>query len=259
MSAVATVRFESERGLVYERRGEGRPVVFVHGWCLNRELWTYAEEALVGSCDTITVDLAGFGASAALAGPYSFDRYADDLAALLAELELEDAVVVGFAFGAAVGLHAAVAGAPGLGGLVSIGVPSAAHSPYERMPKAMKRDWPGFAQASGKAICKQPQSDATLDWLGRMFGATPLRTALATVDEMAHFEPAEIAAGVKVPTLYVHGAEDDVVPLAISEQCAAAADLAEVAVVPECGHLVPIDQKEPFHDLLREFVAGSRN
>ena len=54
--------------------------------------------------------------------------------------------------------------------LVSIGVPSAAHSPYERMPKAMKRDWPGFAQASGKAICKQPQSDATLDWLGRMFG-----------------------------------------------------------------------------------------
>ena len=72
-------------------------------------------------------------------------------------------------------------GSPGLGGLVSIGVPSAAHSPYERMPKAMKRDWPGFAQASGKAICKQPQSDATLDWLGRMFGATPLRRETRSV------------------------------------------------------------------------------
>lgn len=259
MSAPGSVRFSSRKGLVYERRGEGRPVVFVHGWCLNRELWTYAEEALVGTCDTITVDLAGFGASAALAGPYSFDRYAADLADLLAELELDDAVVVGFAFGAAVGLRVAVDGAPGLGGLVSIGVPSAAHSPYERMPRAMKRDWPGFAQASGQAICKQPQSDATLDWLGRMFGATPLRTALATVEEMSRFEPAEIAAGVKVPTLYVHGADDDVVPVAISEQCADAAEGAAVAVVPECGHLVPIDQKEPFHDLLREFVAGSGN
>lgn len=254
--SVESVRRTSERGIVYERRGAGRPVVFVHGWCLNRELWTYAEEALSDSHDVITPDLPGFGASAGLAGPYSFDRYAEEVAAFLAELELEDAVYVGFAFGAAVGMLAANAQAPGLGALVSIGVPSAAHSPYTKMPRAMKRDWPAFAEASGKAICKQPQSEATLAWLGRMFGATPLRTALETVIEMSRFEPAEIAAGVEVPALYVHGADDDVVPISISAQCAEAGAAARLAEVPECGHLVPIDQKEPFHDLLREFAAG---
>jgi pimeloyl-ACP methyl ester carboxylesterase len=250
-----SLRHVTSRGVVYERRGEGRPIVFVHGWCLNRELWTYAEEAMVGSHEVITPDLPGFGASAALAGPYTFDRYAEEIAEFLAELRLEDAVYVGFAFGAAVGMRAAAADAPGLGALVSIGVPSAAHSPYTKMPRAMKRDWPGFADASGKAICKQPQSDATLAWLGRMFGATPLRTALDTVLEMSTFEPTDIAAEVTVPALYVHGAEDDVVPIAISAACAEAGAAADLAEVPECGHLVPIDQKEPFHELLRDFAA----
>jgi pimeloyl-ACP methyl ester carboxylesterase len=252
-----SLRKRTERGLIFERRGSGRPIVFVHGWCLNRELWTYAEEALVDSFELITPDLPGFGESAALAPPYSLDRYAEELSRFLAELELSDAIVVGFAFGAAVGMKVSAAGSPQLGGLVAIGAPSAAHSPYERMPNAMKRDWPDFAMRSGAAICKQPQSDSTLQWLGRMFGATPLRTALATVAELGRFEPAEIAAEMTVPTLYVHGAQDDVVPLAISEQCAAAAEDSELAVVPDCGHLVPIDQKEPFHELVREFAGRS--
>jgi pimeloyl-ACP methyl ester carboxylesterase len=256
MIASEQVRRTSARGLVYERRGSGRAVVMVHGWCLNRELWAYAEEALVHDYEVVTPDLPGFGGSAALAPPYDLARYAEELALFLTELELRDAVVVGFAFGAAVAMHAAVADTSEIGGLVLIGAPSAAASPYDRMPRAMKRDWPGFARASAEAICKQPQSEATIDWLGRMFGGTPLRTALATVAELGRFEPADLAGDLHVPTLYVHGADDDVVPVTLSEECAAASPTAEVAVVADSGHLVPLDQKAAFHDVLRTFLAG---
>jgi pimeloyl-ACP methyl ester carboxylesterase len=249
-----SVRMVSERGIVYERRGEGRPVVFLHGWCLNRALWTYAEEALVDSHEVITPDLPGFGASAGLAPPYRIDRYAEEVSLLLGELGLSEATVVGFAFGAAVGMRAAATAPASLAALVAIGAPSAAHSPYERMPRAMRRDWPDFARRSAEAICSRPQSEATIDWLARMFEATPLRTALATVAEMADFEPVDTAPAIRVPTLYLHGAEDPVVPVSISEACADASPSGELAVVADCGHLVPIDQPEAFHGLLADFL-----
>jgi hypothetical protein len=47
---------------------------------------------------------------------------------------------VGFAFGAAVAMELAARDGSGLSGLVLIGVPSAGNAPYDRMPRAMRRD-----------------------------------------------------------------------------------------------------------------------
>ncbi len=91
----------------YSRRGQGKPVVLLHGWCLNSALWTYAEEALVANYDVITPDLAGFGRSAGVGGPYTLDRYANDVTSLLRSAVVANAVLVGFAFGAAVAMAAA--------------------------------------------------------------------------------------------------------------------------------------------------------
>jgi pimeloyl-ACP methyl ester carboxylesterase len=250
-----TVIRTSSRGIVYGRRGDGRPVVLLHGWCLNRGLWTYAEEHLRHSQQVFTPDLPGFGASSGLGGPYILERYADELLAFLDELDLRDATVVGFAFGAAVAMAAAARGAERLGRLGLIGVPSSAHGVYDRMPRAMRKDWPEFARRSAIAICKQPQSDATLAWLGAMFGATPLPVALATVGLLGSFDPTHIAARVPTRSMFIHGAQDDVVPLSVSEQCAGAMPDATVRVVPDCGHLVVLDQKERLHELLDELLA----
>src|SRR3954469_5204592 len=102
-----SARFVSNRGLTVEHRGTGRAVVLLHGWCLSRKLWTYEEEALLPDHHVITPDLAGYGRSDDLDGPYGLDRHVDDGAALLDELELDDAVMVGFAFGAAVAMAVA--------------------------------------------------------------------------------------------------------------------------------------------------------
>jgi pimeloyl-ACP methyl ester carboxylesterase len=67
-------------------------------------------------------------------------------------------------------------------------------------------------------------------------------------------EPASIAPDVRVPSLFVHGAQDDVVPLEVAEECAAVMPAARVERVEECGHLVPLDQKERFHELVDGFL-----
>ena len=238
-------------------RGNGPPLVLVHGWCLNRGLWIYQEEALSHTFRVLSLDLPGFGDSRALAGPYDLDRHADELGRFLEELDLHEAVVVGFAFGAAVAMTLARRDVSRVGGLVLIGVPSAAHAPYGRMPGAMRRDWPDFAARSAAAICKQPLSDASLRWLGEMFRQTPLPVALETVDVLGRFEPLPLATDITVPTLLVHGENDDVVPITVSEACAMAIPKGKLAVVPDSGHLVVIDQAERLSRLVSEFAALS--
>jgi pimeloyl-ACP methyl ester carboxylesterase len=95
----------TSRGITYTQRGVGPAMILVHGWCLNRTLWTYHEESLASSgYHVISPDLPGFGDSRVLAGPYDLDRYVDELATFIQELGLDRVVVVGFAFGAAVAM-----------------------------------------------------------------------------------------------------------------------------------------------------------
>jgi pimeloyl-ACP methyl ester carboxylesterase len=242
--------------MVYSDRGDGPAVVLLHGWCLSRHLWLYQEAALIESHRVICPDLPGFGDSADLTGPYSLERYAVEVATFLNEIDEPDMLVCGFAFGAVVAMAAVAECGARAGRLVLIGVPSAATAAYERMPRAMRRDWPEFARRSARAICKQPQSNATLDWLGAMFGATPLPVALETVALLGAFEPLPLAPRVAVPTVLVHGADDDVVPVSVSQSCANVMPHAQLEIVPQSGHLVVLDQKEHLNDLLLGVGSG---
>ncbi|HUN99067.1 MAG TPA: alpha/beta fold hydrolase, partial [Bradyrhizobium sp.] len=201
MNSAATRRSQTSTGMVFYTRGDGRPLVLLHGWCLNRKLWLYAEEALAGEFRVVTPDLPGFGQSDYLAGPYSLGRYGDEVKVLLVEAGLQDAVLVGFAFGAAVALECA-ATAPDVRAVVAIGVPGASCSPYTRMPRAMRRDWPDFARKSARALFHTPQSEATLQWLESMFASAPLPVALETVKVLASYEPEKTVARVKAPILF---------------------------------------------------------
>ena len=125
------------------------------------------------------------------------------------------------------------------------------------MPKAMRRDWPDFALRSARAILKYPPSETTVDWLGAMFGATPLPVAIATLDILAQFEPTAIAPRVTVPTLFIHGQDDDIVPPDVSRSCAALMPDAKVELVERSGHLAVLDQPVRVTELIAAFAAGS--
>lgn len=248
------IRFESRKGLSVQRLGSGRPVVFLHGWCLNRRLWIYVEEALAGECEVFTPDLAGFGRSDALAGPNTFERHAADILDLLAEYDLTGSVLVGFAFGAAIALTAAAKDASRIASIVSVGIPSAACSPYAKMAKAIRRDWPDFARRSAQTVFGTPQSAATIDWVESMFIETRLPVALESLKQLERFEPVPLAGRVPIQTLYVHADKDEVAPRRIGEACVAAGTNAQLANVDNCGHLIVIEQKDEFNRLLRKHL-----
>ncbi|MBD7957655.1 alpha/beta hydrolase [Microbacterium sp. Sa4CUA7] len=86
--------------LYYTDQGTGRPVVLIHGFPLNGESWGKQQAALLDAgFRVIAYDRRGFGASSKAGSGYDYDTFAADLHALMEELDLEDATLVGFSMG----------------------------------------------------------------------------------------------------------------------------------------------------------------
>jgi non-heme chloroperoxidase len=87
-------------GLYYEDHGEGQPVVLIHGWPLSGASWERQVTALLeAGYRVLTYDRRGFGDSDRPAIGYDYDTMADDLHALLDDLDLCNVVLVGFSMG----------------------------------------------------------------------------------------------------------------------------------------------------------------
>ena len=82
----------------YEIAGEGVPIIFVHGWGLDRRSWNYQFEEYSKQYQVIRYDQRGFGRSAE---PVSGEEYshAEDLKALMDHLNIEKAHLIGHSFG----------------------------------------------------------------------------------------------------------------------------------------------------------------
>lgn len=86
--------------LFYRDWSAGRPVVFVASWSLPSDSWGYQMLALLeAGYRTIAFDRRGHGRSTDPGRGYDFDTLADDIAAVLAALDLHDAVLVGHSMG----------------------------------------------------------------------------------------------------------------------------------------------------------------
>ena len=85
-------------------RSDGPPILFVHGWSQNHLCWVKQyESALADEFRLVAYDLRGHGMSEAPLEPehYTDDKlWADDLAAIVEELRLDRAVLVGWSYGA---------------------------------------------------------------------------------------------------------------------------------------------------------------
>jgi pimeloyl-ACP methyl ester carboxylesterase len=118
---------EIERGTVrtngvdtyYERRGEGAPVVFVHGAIMDHRMWGPQFDALADEFTVVTYDVRGHGhTNGSCREHYSIDLFADDLALLVEGLDLDRPVVCGASMGGAIAQSYAVRHPEKLSGLV---------------------------------------------------------------------------------------------------------------------------------------------
>jgi pimeloyl-ACP methyl ester carboxylesterase len=91
----------------YEVHGSGRPLILLHGGLGSGEMFGPILPALAANHQVIAVDLQGHGRTADVDRPLDLDSMADDIAALIGHLGLEEPDVMGYSLGGGVAFHTA--------------------------------------------------------------------------------------------------------------------------------------------------------
>lgn len=272
--------------LAYRQAGEGPPLLLLHGWSASSRYW-YATQALLADMRLcVASDLPGFGASPPLAEPGRIERLAELVIELADALGLGTFDLGGHSFGGSVALVLAARWPERVRRLVitSFGV---RRSPLERAllgathapaSLALQFGLPWLSlwrpalrnlrPLTAQLLATPPLPSLLAGWyLGRVPDDPQLlREGVADLVEMdlgAHLacvasigDPALLAAlpAIVAPTLFVGGDCDRVVP---ADDLRAAADLArgEALLLPGCGHVPMIEQREAYHAALRDFLG----
>ncbi|PPK85548.1 pimeloyl-ACP methyl ester carboxylesterase [Neolewinella xylanilytica] len=217
--------------LRYQEYGNGRPVVFIHGWPLTGDMFEYQMEPLSREgLRCISYDRRGFGHSSKVGESYNYDTLADDLNALLTELDLRDVTLVGFSMGGGeIARYIGKYGQDRLSGavLVSSVTPymlktdnhdGVKWSVFQEMIDGIRKDRPSFfatwaKQFYGIGLLNHPVSDEFQSWTLGMALTGSSRAAIDYVEAFAKTDFRDDLKKFTVPTLIVHGEDDKVVPV----------------------------------------------
>ena len=267
--------FEATDGtrLFYMDWGQGKPVVFSHAWGLNADMWDYQVPDLVeAGLRCITFDRRGHGRSDRPTGGYDNDTFADDLAALITHLDLDEAALVGYSAGCAEitrylnryghdRVDRVVFGVPLMPLIVKrADNPDGIDRSYvEASAAALKRDVPGWCAANAPAFfgTAQPVSPGMVDWVTRQIVATPLKVLLDTLRLGVEADHREQLAKIAVPTMVVHGTHDASAPIDLTGR--KTADLVpecELVVYENAGHGLYVAEAARFNADLNAFIKS---
>ena len=255
--------------LAYEDYGPGPVVVMLHGFPLDRTMWEAQQTTLGARYRVITPDLRGHGETAAPEGIYPIDEMADDVLELLDALRLSEPIVLGgLSMGGYVALALAVRYPKRVRGLMLINTRAGA-DPAEaargreelaRQVEAAGSAEPAVAAMLPKLFCEATRTRRA-DVIGRVhdrMSRTPARAVAGALRGMArrpdrHGDLVRIA----VPTLVLAGAEDQLIPLDESRRMAGAIPQAQLVVIPDAGHLAPLEDPEATNMALLRFLDSS--
>ena len=115
--------------LAYSERGQGIPLLFIHGYPLNRHLWQPQLDSLADVARLIAIDLRGHNESPPEPGPYSMDFLAEDCLAFLDALNITQPIILCGLWGGYVALAFYRKFASRVAGLILVATRASADSP----------------------------------------------------------------------------------------------------------------------------------
>jgi pimeloyl-ACP methyl ester carboxylesterase len=248
--------------MYYDVHGQGRPLVLLHGAYQTADTMGPLLPGLAETRQVIVPEMQGHGRTADIDRPITYEQMADDTAALMRHLELENADIVGYSMGGAIGLQLAIRH-PGLVGklvMVSSGYASDSAHPeaLEMFPSISPEMFAGTPiEEEYKRIAPNPDDFPNLVW------------KLKELDTTEFSWPEEDIRAISAPTLLIVGDSDvvtleHVVKLFRLRGGGVMGDLsglpdAQLAVLPGTTHFMPpgsgiLDRSDWLLSMIRPFL-----
>jgi len=245
-------------------RRSGPPVLLIQGLGAGRHLWDLQRLALAPWYRTIALDNRGAGRSDKPYGDYSLEQMADDAIAVLDEVGIERAHVVGASMG---GVIAQIIGLrnPERVRSLTLACTACEHHAWRR---ELLTEWVEIAETRGMAAMTAqaarwvigPRSFRRLTpavgWMGPLALARPPHAFAGQVAGILSLDDhlQERLTEIDVPTLVIVGNQDILTPRGDSEHLASLIPTAELVVVSGAAHGMMIEHATTFNSILLDFL-----
>lgn len=248
--------------LYYEDTGgTGPTIIFSHGLMMDHEMFAPQVEALRDRYRCITWDERAHGRTAGdVIEPFSYYDSADDLAALLEYLSIDQAVLVGMSQGGFLSLRCAVTHPSIVRALILIDSKAQVEDPEETagfLP--MIETWTTHGLSDEMA---DYMADGSLgkDWHGnhhwkekwRRWQPHHVKAAFQTLFDRDDFS--DKLANIDVPTLVIHGEADASIPMHRAQDMVDRLPDAEMITIPGAGHASNLTHPEPANAAIERFL-----
>jgi len=250
--------------MAFDVHGDGYPILFIHGFPFDRTMWRPVTATLTGR-RRITPDLRGLGLSD-VPDHYAMAEYADDVAALLDALHVPQAVVCGLSMGGYVAFEL-IRRHPGrVRALILAATKSEAD---DEAGKRRRDDLIALVERQGTGaladlLLPQLLAPATrtampdvVQHLRAMIEESPVRGVVGALRAMRdRADATPILGKIQVPALVIAGRDDQLIPPATSRNLADAIPGALFRLIPDAGHLCPLEQPVATGRVIAEFLEG---
>ena len=228
----------------YAIYGSGSPVIFVHGGLANSDYWGNQVPAVAAHHTVVVMDSRGHGRSTRDARPYGYDLMADDVVALMDELKISKADIVGWSDGGIIGLDLAMRHKDRIGRVFAFAantVTSGVVDGVEKNPTfAAYIERAGHEYARYSATPKE--YDTFVDRISKMWAEQP------------NWTDAQLKA-IDTPTLVVDGDHDEAIKRPHTEYIAATIPHAGLMILPNASHFAFLQDPRQFTFAILHFLG----
>jgi pimeloyl-ACP methyl ester carboxylesterase len=196
----------------YHVYGTGEPaVILVHGWACDGNYWSAQLEALKAKYTTVTVDLAGHGASGRNRSDWSVGNFGEDVAAVARQLQNARIVLVGHSMGAPVALEASrrigdrVAGIIALDSLKTIGQPPMSEQQIQLQLKPFRENFIAHTREFVTGSFFTPDANpAFVQKVAYDMSLEPQDVAIASMESLSRMDFAKVLPDVHAPVVAIN-------------------------------------------------------
>ncbi|MDF2760909.1 MAG: non-heme chloroperoxidase [Thermomicrobiales bacterium] len=275
---MSTITTKDGTEIYYKDWGEGPAVTFSHGWPLNADMWDGQMLFLVqNGFRTIAHDRRGHGRSSQASSSNDMNGYADDLAAVIEALDLNDVTLVGHSTGGGevaryIGRHGTKRVARAV--LIAAVPPLMLKTPtspeglpievFDGLRAALVqdrsqcyRDFAPMFYGANRPGAKVSQGVLDQFWLWSM--QSGLKNSYESIKAFSETDFTEDLKKFDVPTLVLHGEDDQIVPVKNSAQKSARLIKgAKEIYYPGAPHGITATHQDQINAELLAFLGGSR-
>jgi len=262
--------------IFYEDYGSGQPVILIHGWPLSRKSWEQQVWKIVEEgYRCISYDRRGFGISSSPWDGYDYSALTSDLNEIIKQLDLKEAVLVGFSMGGGEVVRYftdygsdRIAKAVLISSVIPIvkktddnpdGVPQ---KDLDGIIESLESDRLGFLKEFSKGFYnydknKDRVSQAVLDYDFIVASHASPRATIETAKAWMETDFRPELKNVDKPTLIVHGDADGTVPIETSaKQAAKGIKDNKFEIIKGAPHGLNITHTEELNTILIDFLKS---